>query len=97
MLRPNYTTRFEKDVKRLKKKHVDLDSLKEVMQLILEDTPEAKAELRRRHNMHVLKGDWQGSFECHVANAGDWLLIWAIDADQAYFQRTGSHDELFSS
>ena len=51
--------------------------------------------LRQRHNMHALSGAWQGSSECHVANAGDWLVIWADDGVTAYFQRTGSHDELF--
>jgi len=86
-----------KDMKRLTKKHVELKPLKEVMQLIIDDTPQAKAELKRRHNMHVLKGDWSGSLECHVANVGDWLLIWAPTKDQVYFQRTGSHDELFGS
>lgn len=96
MLRPNYTSRFKKDVKRLKKKHIDMIPLRNVMQLIIDDTPTAKSELKRRHNMHVLKGDWGGSFECHVANAGDWLLIWTTSKDQAYFQRTGSHDELFT-
>lgn len=96
MLRPNYTPRFKKDVKQLEKKHVDLKPLKEVMQLVLDDTLEAKTELKRRHNMHALKGDWRGSLECHVANAGDWLLIWATSKEQAYFQRTGNHDELFA-
>lgn len=85
-----------KDIKRLKKKHVDLDPLTEAMQLILDDTPGARAELKRRHSMHVLKGDWLGSLECHVTNAGDWLLIWATSKEQAYFQRTGTHEELFS-
>ena len=79
MLRPNYTSRFKKDVKRLKKKHIDMIPLRNVMQLIIDDTPTAKSELKRRHN-----------------NAGDWLLIWTTSKDQAYFQRTGSHDELFA-
>lgn len=96
MLKANYTPRFMKDVKRLDKKHVDLAPLRDVMQLVLDDTPKSKTELKRRHNMHVLKGAWHGSLECHVANAGDWLLIWATSKDQAYFQRTGSHDELFA-
>lgn len=43
------------------------------MRLVLDDTPKAKTELKRHHNMHVLKGDWYGNFECHVADAGDWL------------------------
>lgn len=95
MLRPNYTPRFRKDIKKLKRKHVALEPLLEVMQLVVTDTPESKAELKRRHNMHALQGDWHGSLECHVANAGDWLLIWATSESQAYFQRTGSHDDLF--
>ena len=45
--------------------------------------------------MHALKEGWLGSNECHVANAGDWLLIWRSNESIAVFQRTGSHDELF--
>ena len=37
MLRANYTPRFQKDVKRLKKKHVALDPLKEVVELVVAD------------------------------------------------------------
>jgi len=96
VLRANYTPRFQKDVKRLKKKHVALAPLKEVMELVVADTPDSRSELVRRHNMHRLKGEWSGSMECHVANAGDWLLVWAQTDDQAYFQRTGGHDDLFS-
>lgn len=95
MLRPEYTSQFERDVKRLKKKHVSLEALKEVMLLVLEDSKESQEELSRRHNAHVLKGDWSGSNECHVANAGDWLLVWKTGKGLAVFQRTGTHDELF--
>ncbi len=45
--------------------------------------------------MHTLSGRWAGRNECHVANAGDWLLIWSSNAEVAFFERTGSHDELF--
>lgn len=95
MLRAEFTSQFQRDSKRLKKKHVDLAPLKEVVGLVLENTSEAHAELRRRHNMHDLKGEWSGSRECHVANAGDWLVIWREGTGLAVFQRTGSHDELF--
>lgn len=97
MLRPNYTPRFKKDLKRLRRKHVELAPLRAVMELVVQDMPEALGELKRRHGMHTLKGEWQGSYECHIANAGDWLLIWATSDTEAYFQRTGSHDELFSN
>ena len=45
--------------------------------------------------MHDLKGEWSGSRECHVANAGDWLVIWRDEDTFVTFQRTGSHDDLF--
>ena len=45
--------------------------------------------------MHTLTGKWTGSNECHIANAGDWLVIWKTGNGLAAFQRTGSHDELF--
>lgn len=95
MLRAEYTPQFQRDVKRLKRKHVDLAPMMSLINLVLRNTPEDLEELRRRHNMHDLKGNWAGSRECHVANAGDWLVIWREGEGLAVFQRTGSHDELF--
>ena len=95
MLEILYTSRFERDVKSLVKMHCDLTPLYEVVDLIAEDSERSKAILRQRHNMHALKGAWLGSNECHVANAGDWLVIWRTGNGLAVFQRTGSHDELF--
>ena len=95
MLRAEFTPQFERDSKKLKKKHVDLTPLKALVALVLLDTDESRDELRRRHNMHSLKGDWAGSLECHVANAGDWLVVWREGNGLAVFQRTGSHDEIF--
>lgn len=94
-LKAEFSSAFERDLKRLKKKHLDIAPLKEVIQLVMENTPEAKQVLRQRHRMHSLKGEWLGSLECHVANAGDWLVIWRENNSVAYFQRTGSHDQLF--
>lgn len=95
MLLPEYTSIFRRDVKALQRKHVDTAPLREVIELVLADTGEAKEILRRRHNAHRLKGAWSGSNECHVANAGDWLLIWRTGNGIAVFQRTGTHDQLF--
>ena len=95
MLEALYTSKYERDVKALVKKHCDIAPLGEVVDLILEDTEESRRILQRRHNMHSLKGVWSGSNECHVANAGDWLVIWKTGNGLAVFQRTGSHDELF--
>ena len=95
MLRAEFTPQFQRDAKRLKAKRVDLAPLKSLVGLVLRNTPEAFEELRRRHRMHDLKGSWAGGRECHVANAGDWLVIWREGEGLAVFQRTGSHDELF--
>lgn len=96
MLNSDFTSRFAKDIRKLKKRHVDVTLLKEVMNLIIEDSPHSRTKLKTHHNMHSLKGVWHGSFECHVANAGDWLLIWARNGQQVIFQRTGKHKELFA-
>lgn len=94
-LSAQYTPAFLRDVKRLRRKHVDDAPLAAVVDLILENSTESLAELRRRHNMHVLTGSWAGSLECHVCNAGDWPLIWITFDSVALMQRTGTHDELF--
>ena len=79
----------------LLKKHHDIAPLGEVVDLVLEDTARSRRILRQRHNMHALRGARAGSNECHVAMAGDWLVIWKTGNGLAVFQRTGSHDELF--
>lgn len=94
-LKAQFSPSFSRDVKKLAKKHVDAKPLAEVIDLIIENSPESIETLRRRHNMHMLSGNWSGSSECHVCNAGDWLLVWRTSGDIALMQRTGSHDDLF--
>ena len=95
MLTARFTSRYERDVKSLARRHCDIAPLAEVINLILSDTDDSKRILRQLHNMHALKGSWAGSNECHVANAGDWPVIWKTGNGLAVFQRTGSHDELY--
>ena len=94
-LEAQFSQAFRRDLKRLDRRHVDDAPLAEVIDLIIENTPEALETLRRRHRMHTLRGEWAGSSECHVCNAGDWLLIWRTFGNVALMQRTGTHDELF--
>ncbi len=49
--------------------------LKRVIDLVVENSPESLETLRTRHDIHALTGSWSGRKECHVANAGDWLVI----------------------
>lgn len=95
MLTAKFDARFARDLKRLDRKHVDDAPLEKVISLILENTPDSIEELKRRHNMHTLSGSWAGSNECHVCNAGDWLLVWRVVGDLAIMQRTGTHDDIF--
>lgn len=61
--------------KKAKRRNWDLSELQKLIDLVLENTPESLETLKRRHNMHRLSGSWAGRNECHVANAGDWLVI----------------------
>lgn len=93
-LEAKFDPKFSRDLKRLIKRRVDLPALEEVIELILENTLATREELVRRHNMRRLSGAWAGSNECHVCNAGDWLLVWAIRDELVVFQRTGTHREI---
>ena len=95
MLRIEFSARFAKDYKRLTRKHFEMKLIDNVIRLISANTKESKIELKERHNMHSLKGKWAGNFECHVANIGDWLLVWKVSNNTAYMIRTGSHDDIF--
>lgn len=95
-LTADFSSAFRRDLKKkARKRGWDLSALERVVDLVLENSPDSLEVLRRRHNMHLLTGSWAGRRECHVANAGDWLVIWSTNDKVAFFERTGSHDELF--
>ena len=95
-LEAKFTPAFKRDMKKkAAKRGWNCMELEVVVDLILDNTRKSLDVLNRRHRMHKLSGEWGGSNECHVANAGDWLVIWRTFGSVAYFQRTGSHDELF--
>ena len=94
-LKATFMPSFSRDLKRIRRRGLDENELLGVIDLIIENTPESREELRRRHRMHTLKGPWKGSNERHVANAGDWLVVWRERDGVAFFRRTGAHDEIF--
>lgn len=84
------TTRFEKDVKRIKRRGYNISLLTEVIKKL------ANAELLPEKNKdHSLTGDYSGCRECHITP--DWLLIYEISGDELilYLTRTGTHSDLF--
>ncbi|HIY80126.1 MAG TPA: type II toxin-antitoxin system YafQ family toxin [Candidatus Olsenella excrementavium] len=95
-LTADFSAAFSRDIKKkARKRGWDLSELEKVIDLVVENSPDSLETLRRRHNMHALSVSWSGRKECHVANAGDWLVIWSSNDKVAFFERTGSHDELF--
>ena len=82
------TSQFKKDFKRIKKRGKDLSKLKEVVSAI------AKSEsLEERHRDHVLSGKWSGSRDCHIEPV--WILIYRVDGESLFLERSGSHSDLF--
>lgn len=88
MLRPVYTSQFNKDVKRDKKRGKDLKTLKEIVCLLIEEK-----SLPVKNKDHKLGGNFNECRECHIEP--DWLLIYKIEAENIFFVRTGTHSDLF--
>jgi len=82
------TSQFKKDFKKVRSRGKDLEKLKSLVMAISTGDP-----LESRHHDHPLSGKWTGSRDCHVEP--DWVLIYRIDGDSLYLERTGSHSDLF--
>ena len=82
------TSQFKRDFKRAKKRGKDLGKIKEVVRLIAEGEA-----LEERHRDHALGGKWTGSRDCHIEP--DWILIYRVDENALFLERTGSHSDLF--
>ena len=80
--------RFLRDIKRIKKRGLDLGKLRQVVTLLSEKKP-----LPPRCRDHALTGNWTGHRDCHIQP--DWLLIYKIDGDDLILERTGTHSDLF--
>jgi mRNA interferase YafQ len=90
MLKPTFTKLFKKELKLMEKRRMNINKLREVMGIIINEQPLPP----ERHN-HPLHGEWEGAFDCHIQ--GDWVLTYEIDpvARTVTFHRTGSHSDLF--
>ena len=82
------TNRFEKDLKRVKRRGKDLNKLWAVLEDLM-----AGGELHSRHRAHRLSGQWSDFWECHIEP--DWLLIWDRQEHALVLVRTGTHSDLF--
>lgn len=91
MLKLYFTSQFKKDFKLIKKRHLPLNELENVLNILAEGNI-----LPEKYRDHSLTGDWKGFRECHIQP--DWLLIYRTNEDRLELiaQRTGSHADLFS-
>lgn len=83
-----YTKRFKNDVDLMKRQQKNLKKLEVVIEMLV-----TGQRLPIRYREHKLVGDFIRHIECHIEP--DWLLIYRIEENCIYFERTGSHSNLF--
>lgn len=88
MRRPHFTSQFRRDVKRARRRGKDVEKLRRVVRLLIEENP-----LPARLRDHPLKGDWKDCRDLHIES--DWLLLYSLVDDVVRFERTGTHSDLF--
>ena len=84
------TSKFKKDYKLAKKRHLDMQLLDDVIRKLSRGE-----QLEPQNNDHILTGNCSGYHECHIQP--NWLLIYKIDNNQLILTltRTGTHSDLF--
>lgn len=85
---------FKRNVKRLKRKHYDIEMLKKVVKLIVENNV---AELKRKHKLGIIKGTHPTVWYVHVDRNynDDWVLCYRIENDRLLLLlTTGGHEVL---
>ena len=88
MLNVIYSGRFKKDYKKCVKRGLNMNLLKSVI-----STLAIPAALPIKNQCHDLKGNYKGRRKCHITP--DWLLIYEVDGNDLYLDRTGTHSDLF--
>lgn len=88
MLEAVYLKRFEKEVKKAKKRGKDIDKLKRIIIKLIKGE-----SLPIKNRNHKLKGEFNNCYECHIEP--DWLVIYQKTLTEIIFVRTGTHADLF--
>ncbi len=90
MLTPVWSGRFKRDVKRAEKRRKDMDKLRTILTILIEEEP-----LPSSCKDHPLKGDWLGFRDLHLEP--NWLLLYRIENGELQLARTGTHADLFET
>ena len=85
-----FTSAMKKYMKRIVKRHYDLNLFAEVVEKLANGQP-----LEEKYCDHALEGNWKDHLELHIRP--DWLLIYQIKNDILILElsRTGTHADLF--
>lgn len=85
-----YSGQFKKDLKRMVKRGADITAIRHVISILEND-----GQVPMEYRPHILKGDWDGIWECHIQP--DWLLLYDISDSIKLIRlvRTGTHSDLF--
>lgn len=89
----DYAGSFKKDYKRLQKRGLPLQQLKEAIQILVE-----KGSLPPKYKPHKLVGKYSGKWEYHIdGRNSDWIMIWEQNDSTLtlLLLRTGSHSDIF--
>ena len=89
MLKVQITTKFKRDYKRMQKRHSDMEKLHKIMRKL-----QKQESLDPKHKDHHLAGEFKDSRDCHIEP--DWVLIYRVAGDAIFYERTGSHSDLFN-
>ena len=86
----DFTSKFKKDVKLLKKQGKNIEKLYEIINILA-----SGEELDAKYRDHNLIGNYKGYREYHIEP--DWLLIYKVMENILILtlSRTGTHSELF--
>jgi mRNA interferase YafQ len=90
MYTPVYTRQFAKDVQRCRRRGKNIEKLKIVIRSLLAGEPLDPIYRDRR-----LVGNFIGRRECHIEP--DWLLVYRAAGNRMYFERMGTHSDLFKT
>ena len=90
MLKIVLSNRFKKDLKLARKRGLNLDVLRTVVNILA-----SGEKLDRKYRDHDLTGEYAGFRECHMQP--DWLLVYRIEQEELdlFLFRTGTHSDLF--
>jgi mRNA interferase YafQ len=88
MLIPIRTSQFKRDLQLAEKRGKKVSLIKAIMSSLAKEE-----ELDSKHRDHKLTGNDKDHRECHIEP--DWLLIYRRTAKEIFFERTGTHSDLF--